>query len=215
MLAYLYDDPPLRLRIQRMASRSQPFDHKDVLMMQTFACQCGLRIQSLMLEEELQCYKSLAHHLTDTLPAAAFVTRDGTILIQNSPFKSIIHFAESLPPELSLALQNRDKESIELQGSRFWYKCHWLANGCRLLLLERRATTLPAWQRIAWPPELSPREREICKLVLDGLDNDIIAERLHLSYHTIKNHCRHIHEKVGVTSRVELVLALLGNGLQS
>jgi len=214
MLAYLHDNPPLRLRIQRMSPSPPHFRREDVLMMQSFACQCGLCVHSLMLREELHLYKSLASHLADALPAAAFVTRDGTVLIQNSAFESIIRFAKSLPSVLKQALQDPDKDRVELQGSSFWYKCHWLADGCRLLLLERRETAIPAWQRVAWPPELSHREREICQLVLEGLDNDAIAERLHLSYHTIKNHCRHIHEKVGVTNRVELVLVLLGSALQ-
>ncbi len=210
LVAYLYDDPPLRLRIQRTALRASCFRREDLLLMQSFACQCGLCLRSLMLGEELRRYKSLASHLTDTLPAAAFVAQDGTILMQNSTFEAMTRATGSLPLVLMEALNEPEKETLELEGHRFWFKCHWLAGGCRLILLDRRSDGIPVWQRVRWPSQLSHREREICRLVLEGLENEVIAERLHLSYHTIKNHCRHIHEKVGVTSRVELVLALLG-----
>jgi two-component system nitrate/nitrite response regulator NarL len=53
---------------------------------------------------------------------------------------------------------------------------------------------------------LSPREREVAKLVAEGLSNREISAQLRLSQHTIKNYLFHIYGKLGMSSRVDLVL---------
>ena len=53
---------------------------------------------------------------------------------------------------------------------------------------------------------LSKREEEVVRLVAEGLSNHDIAQQLHLSDHTVKNHLFHIFEKLGISNRVELVL---------
>ncbi|MGZ4824520.1 MAG: LuxR C-terminal-related transcriptional regulator [Terriglobales bacterium] len=53
---------------------------------------------------------------------------------------------------------------------------------------------------------LTAREQEVVQLVADGLGNREIAARLKLSQHTIKNYLFRVFDKVGVSSRVELVL---------
>lgn len=53
---------------------------------------------------------------------------------------------------------------------------------------------------------LSKRGGEVVHLVAEGLVNHEIAEQLHLGDHTVKNHLFHIFDKLGISSRVELVL---------
>lgn len=53
---------------------------------------------------------------------------------------------------------------------------------------------------------LSAREKQVVELTADGLSNHEIAERLHISEHTVKNHLFKIYEKLGISTRVELVL---------
>ena len=53
---------------------------------------------------------------------------------------------------------------------------------------------------------LSKREEEVVRQVAEGLSNHDIAQQLHLSDHTVKNHLFHIFDKLGVSNRVELVL---------
>jgi two-component system, NarL family, nitrate/nitrite response regulator NarL len=58
---------------------------------------------------------------------------------------------------------------------------------------------------------LSKREEEIAHLVAQGKSNRQISASLRLSEHTIKNYLFRIFEKLGVTSRVELTLCILGH----
>jgi DNA-binding NarL/FixJ family response regulator len=58
---------------------------------------------------------------------------------------------------------------------------------------------------------LSAREMEVVQSVAEGLTNREIAKRLGLTEHTVKNYLFRIFDKLGVSSRVEVVLYALGN----
>jgi two-component system, NarL family, nitrate/nitrite response regulator NarL len=62
-------------------------------------------------------------------------------------------------------------------------------------------------------PLLSAREREILKLIADGLSAPRIGARLHLSPATVKTHLQHIYEKLGVSERAAAVAAAMRRGL--
>lgn len=59
---------------------------------------------------------------------------------------------------------------------------------------------------------LTPREEQVVALVADGLSNREIARELDLSAHTIKKYLFRIFDKLGIDSRVELVLYAVSNG---
>jgi DNA-binding CsgD family transcriptional regulator/GAF domain-containing protein len=56
---------------------------------------------------------------------------------------------------------------------------------------------------------LTAREREVAVLVVDGHADREIAERLHLSRHTVSQYVKRIYRKLGVDSRVALTRLLL------
>jgi DNA-binding NarL/FixJ family response regulator len=57
---------------------------------------------------------------------------------------------------------------------------------------------------------LTQREGEVVSLVAEGLRNREIAEALKISEHTVKNHLFRVFERLGISSRAELILYLLG-----
>lgn len=71
-----------------------------------------------------------------------------------------------------------------------------------------RASTLREWQKSDPLNTLSERERELSELVAQGLRNRAIAEELGLSEGTVKVYLNRIFEKLGISSRTELVLAI-------
>ncbi|MHC5938405.1 response regulator [Nostoc sp.] len=60
---------------------------------------------------------------------------------------------------------------------------------------------------------LSGRELEVLKLMVDGLSNPEIAEKLYLSPNTIKTHVRGIMNKLAVDDRVQAAVVALRSGL--
>ncbi len=62
---------------------------------------------------------------------------------------------------------------------------------------------------------LSERELEVVSSLAEGLSNREIAARLGLSQHTIKNYLFRVFDKLGVSSRVELLFLALNHSVSS
>ncbi|WP_375482809.1 LuxR C-terminal-related transcriptional regulator [uncultured Mycobacterium sp.] len=52
---------------------------------------------------------------------------------------------------------------------------------------------------------LTPTERDVVRLVSEGLTNSAVATRLFVSPRTVQTHLTHVYTKLGLTSRVQLV----------
>jgi DNA-binding NarL/FixJ family response regulator len=77
-------------------------------------------------------------------------------------------------------------------------------------VLEAFAST-PRIQITKGVQSLTPREREVARLVSDGMCNSEVAQRLELSIHTVKNYLFSVFDKIGVSNRAELILYLLAS----
>jgi len=56
---------------------------------------------------------------------------------------------------------------------------------------------------------LSKREMEIVRLAASGLSNCEVGQRLSLSKSTVKNYLVRVYEKLGISTRIELILYIL------
>lgn len=63
--------------------------------------------------------------------------------------------------------------------------------------------------------ELSTREREIFHFLASGLQNNVIAKRLHISPRTVETHRARIVRKLGLASNGELIRFAIKHGLSS
>ena len=68
---------------------------------------------------------------------------------------------------------------------------------------ERRRPSEPPADYVAH--ECTEREREIVDLLLQGMTNKQIAERLGIAVDTVKKHLQHVYKKLGVRRRVLLI----------
>jgi DNA-binding CsgD family transcriptional regulator len=69
----------------------------------------------------------------------------------------------------------------------------WLADG-----RDRRGNPTTGWAA------LTPSERQVVELAVEGLSNPRIAQKLFLSTNTVKTHLQRAYRKLGITSRGEL-----------
>jgi DNA-binding CsgD family transcriptional regulator len=60
----------------------------------------------------------------------------------------------------------------------------------------------------AW--RLTRREREVARLVIDGLSTEDIAKALFISVHTVRDHLKTMFGKLGVSRRQDLAAILTG-----
>ena len=91
------------------------------------------------------------------------------------------------------------------EGKR-WIDPEMLGRGLENVLRREGAPPTPA-------STLTPREREVVKLVAEGLRNREIATRLSISEGTVKIHLHNVYDKLGVDGRLELVLAAQQKGI--
>ena len=61
--------------------------------------------------------------------------------------------------------------------------------------------------------DFTRRELEILRALVDGLSNEQIARRMHLSTSTVKTHLRHLLEKTGGENRTHLAVLARASGL--
>ena len=91
----------------------------------------------------------------------------------------------------------------------------WVSDLELQFLLDLVVSTRPLKiQQSGGMARLSKRERDVVRLVADGMRNQEIANTLNLREHTVRNYLLRIYEKLGISSRVELDLyAVSGAGL--
>lgn len=63
------------------------------------------------------------------------------------------------------------------------------------------------------PVQLSKREQEVLRLVVEGRSNEKISERLSIDAGTVRNHVSHILAKMGVDNRVQAAVRAVREGL--
>jgi DNA-binding NarL/FixJ family response regulator len=61
--------------------------------------------------------------------------------------------------------------------------------------------------------KFTTREREVLKLLAEGLDTAAISHRLGIAYHTVDWHVKHVIEKLGAHSKLQAVIAAARQGL--
>ena len=96
------------------------------------------------------------------------------------------------------ALGERDFESA-------WAEDAALSTDEAIAYARRGAAAANANDRPAVGASLTPAERDVIRLVSEGLGNKDIAGRLFVSPRTVQSHLTHVYTKLGLSSRVHLV----------
>jgi LuxR family maltose regulon positive regulatory protein len=78
---------------------------------------------------------------------------------------------------------------------------NWLPDLASFLAVPAMAKQTPSTLNVA----LSDREKDVVKLMAQGLSNQEIAEKLFISLHTVKTHARKVNVKLGTRSRTQAI----------
>lgn len=91
----------------------------------------------------------------------------------------------------------------------------WLSPGAAEVVLGRirDSSATPTGPESEGFEELSPRELDVLRLIARGMENSEIAESLHISRRTAKNHVSNILAKLGLPSRVQAAIYAVRRGL--
>lgn len=114
---------------------------------------------------------------------------------------------------------NQSPSTIQFKSGRRTYFCRaFVLDGRRsapkvasvLVVLERGAYGVCTLSEISHEFHLTQREQEMVTLLIRGLGNKEIAERLGISVNTVKTFLRLVMIKMGVGSRSRIVSTVLG-----
>ncbi len=146
-----------------------------------------------------------------------------SFLRENSPLTRSIFLARSLPPATVVAAFQHGASGVfcRTQPIQSLHRCiravHqgrvWINSKQLEAVLQVLGRVQPRYQmRATTVGSLTKREEEVANLVTEGLSNLQIAHRLGLSEHTVGNYLVKCYEKLGLSTRVELVLHILNRG---
>ncbi|MBL9208469.1 MAG: response regulator transcription factor [Opitutaceae bacterium] len=105
---------------------------------------------------------------------------------------------DAAPQDIVRAIEAAEKGDV--------YLCPEVAAALVKDYQQRDGTAAP-------PPRLSEREREVLRLVANGLRNKEVAARLDVSVKSVETYRRRLMNKLGYTSTAELVRHALREGL--
>ncbi len=108
--------------------------------------------------------------------------------------KGVFCRAESIK-SLCRCISSVHRGQIWANSNEMQFVLEALAESAPLSLVDAKGTAL-----------LSKRELDVVRCVADGLTNREIAAQLKLSEHTVKNYLFRVFDKLGVSSRVEMIL---------
>src|SRR5205823_12011909 len=84
----------------------------------------------------------------------------------------------------------------------------WVGRRVMVRLIEELALRTAAMPAVTGGEELTPRERELVGFVAAGASNKDIARRLSISVSTVQTHLTSIFGKLGLSTRLELAVAV-------
>jgi DNA-binding CsgD family transcriptional regulator len=151
---------------------------------------------------------AVAAHVRGLLDSNTAALQEAVDLLERTPRR--LELAAALE-DLGHALVASDRDSAieELGRGLALYTelgASWDARRVRSRLrdlgVRRRLVTAEPEQH-GWPA-LTAAEKAVAQLVVEGLTNREVAERLFVSPHTVNSHLRHVFTKLGINSRVEL-----------
>jgi ATP/maltotriose-dependent transcriptional regulator MalT len=161
------------------------------------------------LSQELMAFPELALEFLSSLANAALIAGSLDALARHHDSLPLMLKALTLSEETALGVL---KASAQHLNDENWRVLAGRARRHRSPAVRRAAADLSA-SRLPMDkgltpdlPELTAREREVLRLIADGLRNADISQRLYLSPGTVKTYVNRIFSKLGVQDRVHAVL---------
>ena len=224
-------DPNLGAGIHRRLPCDKPWTVRDVRVLEQIRTPLLMAIKTIVLTEELTKHKSIVNILADSPTAIAVVDSEMHVSYSNPAWNELMpgKASRQLDPEMKSILE-KEKSKCELplarnvfNGKDAIYKLsdkdyqlgfaplrgyHPGDKDSWILQVKPMRELNPELDGQLQKAGLTKREIEACELLRQGIDSNEIAQRLYISPHTVKTHLKRIHQKLGVHTRAQLVVAL-------
>jgi DNA-binding CsgD family transcriptional regulator len=224
-------DSNVGVGVHRLTPNNDIWSPRDIRIFELLRPHLLNSIETISLREELAKYQSLTDKLANVPLPIALITENSRVVFCNESFDSLFHIQprQKLPEDFADLIHKEIKRydpPYDIEDSKIELPFINLPQGKYRLSLTRVNGDIGAedgmWL-LRMKPAVEPyskmnllmqaagltgREMEVCCLIKDGFDNKEIASRLFISLHAVKNHVRHIYQKMGVHTRAQLVALL-------
>jgi DNA-binding NarL/FixJ family response regulator len=152
----------------------------------------------------------------DLLPDLLETVRDARIILLTGLRDLEVQRRAILLGAMGLVLKQKAADTVIRAIQKVYAGEVWLDRAMIASILNERASQSatpeqhPETPRIA---KLTEREREVIRLLGEGIKNRQIAERMHISEATVRHHLTSVFAKLGVMDRFELVIYAFQHGL--
>ncbi len=150
----------------------------------------------------------------DLLPALLATAPQARVILLTGTRDPDQHLEAVRRGAMGVVLKDQATESLTTAITNVHAGAAWLDATLTTRLLSRQNRPQPVRDpeadKIA---TLTERERAIVALICEGLQNNDIGDRLHISAITVRNHLSTIFSKLGVANRLELAIYAFRHGL--
>lgn len=102
--------------------------------------------------------------------------------------------------------------SLVFIGLLVWGFMTWLVPAIRTAMIQSQSSKTSSKQgllnAVCQQHNMTPREQDVIRLIVQGYRNKQISEELLVSVSTIKKHITNIYHKLNITSRHELIVLI-------
>ncbi|MCC6923111.1 MAG: helix-turn-helix transcriptional regulator [Nitrosomonas sp.] len=212
--------PACRFHFCRLHDRQYSFSQRDIELLNVLKSPLLQTLTMILFHEASRNPHRIMDLWSVHAEPVAVICDNGSTLFQNPAFEHLFEQQKHLLLSTALALiQNIQHKQLEWHnflsklGKRLYeIKLTRISSGANhlhqtyLIQLSRVTHAIGKIFSQLQRKGLTQREIEIALLIYQGTPTREIAETIHLSYHTVRNHIKSIYSKLGVSSRGEMLV---------
>lgn len=211
--------PTIALYFFRLTAEMQLYNKRDIELLQLLRATLVQTFNAIIYREECHNLQQILNYMPDHDELLAVVNKHGNLIYKNYAFEQAVGKKTCRHLLTGFKL----KTNIKTADNR--YNCYLSQLGQRLYEVSLTNITTPTQEknkltllrlsrvtdkklnlnRKLHKAGLSTRELEIAALIIQGISTHNVSDQLNLSYHTIRNHIKHIYCKLGVSTRSEML----------
>jgi DNA-binding NarL/FixJ family response regulator len=152
----------------------------------------------------------------DMLPELISTIRDVRVILLTGLRDIDLQRRAILLGAVGLVLKQKAAETVIRAIQKVYAGEVWLDRAMIASILNERVNPSGSHEYDTETPKialLTEREREVIRLIGEGIKNRQIAERMFISEATVRHHLTSVFAKLGVTDRFELVIYAFQHGL--
>lgn len=214
--------PAFRFYFCRLTAHQQIFSRRDIELLKILRPVLLQTLRFILFREETLNLRQMRNFWSDHTDPIVVIRGDGAVVFQSQAFERIIDHGKHTFLSTTLALV-KTIQSDQIGWYSFLSKLGKRLYEIKLTLISADANVhhciyLLHLSRITYRigkifnqldrTGLTSRELEITLLICQGNSTREIAQEINLSYHTVRNHIKNIYDKLGVSTRSEMLVRI-------